>query len=269
MTRFRFAIITILLMTLGAFSNRYDSFAIRQAPNQTSFYQTLYFAVNTTSPPFDNVLVRYALAMATDRQTIASGMRDEKFKYIAGIGLVPPYKDYETLNHLEVTIEGNPYDVITYNPTAARELLAKAGFPEGISKEKQRLAIEVLVYAGEDTEKLTRIIKQQWEQNLGVDVKVISKKWHDYLEQKDERDFKGVALDGKALLLGDARDLLDFATGQIAKKPCWTDAKFNEMLREANRVSSSSMSEGNRKFRECEAYLLRAMAVIPLYSYAP
>lgn len=264
----RLAIISTALLIIAYLSNIPASFARQQSPERSSFYETMYFVVNTTSPPFDNVVVRYALAMATDREAIAGAMREERFRYFPGIGLVPPYGGYEIISHLEVVRDGKTYDVLAYNPTAARDLLAKAGFPEGVGKDKQKLTIEILVYTGKDTDKLVSIVKQQWQQNLGLEVTVVSRKWLDYLREKDERNFKGVAVDGKSLLLGDARDLLDFATGQIAKKPCWVDQTFNEMLRDANKVSSSDAIRGNSKFRECEAYLLRFMPVIPLYSRA-
>jgi oligopeptide transport system substrate-binding protein len=260
----RLAIISAtLLISLGVNNNS----AARQSTKRP-FFETMYFVVNTTSAPFDNVAVRYALAMATDRQAIVGAMREEKFRYFPGVGLVPPYGGYETISHLEVARDGKTYDVLAYNPTAGRDLLATAGFPEGVGENKQKLVIEILVYTGEDTEKLVSIVKQQWQQNLGIEVMVVNRKWHDYLREKGERNFKGVALDGKSLLLADARDLLDFATGQVAKKPCWVDLEFDKLLRDANKASSSDVTRGNSKFRECEAYMLRSMPVIPLYSRA-
>jgi len=237
-----------------------------------SMYETFYFVVNTASPPLDNVLARYALTMATDRQAIVSAMREEGFKYLPSIGLAPPYEGYEPLKQLDVVVDGKTYDVLAYNPAEARELFAKAGFPEGKDKNKQKPEkpmIEVLIYTDEEPDKLAGIVKQQWEQNLGVNVNFVRKEWHDYLKAKDERGFKGVALEGKALLLADASDLLSFASGQISKKPLWVDHKFDQMLREAGRARSSNMANSKAKFSECEAYLLRAMPVIPLYSRAP
>jgi ABC-type transport system substrate-binding protein len=134
--------------------------AARQSAKRP-FYETMYFIVNTTSPPFDSVVIRYSLAMATDRRAIAGAMREEGFRYFPGIGLVPPYGGYEIISHLEVAIDGKTYDVLAYNPTAARNLLARAGFPEGLGNDKQKLTIEILVYTGEDTDKLVSIVKQQ------------------------------------------------------------------------------------------------------------
>jgi ABC-type transport system substrate-binding protein len=263
----RLVIISTVLL-ISAFNNEDASFARQQSPERSSFYETIYFVVNTTSPPFDNLAVRYALAMATDRQAITDTMREEQFRYFPGIGLMPPYGGYEMISHLEVVRNGKTYDVLAYNPTAARDLLARAGFPEGVSKDKQKLTIEILVYNGEDTDKLVSIVKEHWQRNLGLEVKVVNRKWHDYLREKDECNFKGVALAGKSLLLADANNLLSFATGQVAKKPCWVDQRFDRMLRDANKASSSDVIRGNSRFRECEAYMLRLMPIIPLYSRA-
>ncbi|HZM85445.1 MAG TPA: ABC transporter substrate-binding protein [Blastocatellia bacterium] len=258
-------IAAVALFNLGL-NNSYGSFPAQQKARRSSYYETIYFKINTTTSPFDNVAVRYALAMATDRRAIADAMREESFRYFPGVGLVPPYDGYETLSHLAAVRDGKTYDLLAYNPASARDLLAKAGFPGGIAKNGQRVNIEILVYTGEDTDKLVTIVKQQWEQNLGLEATVVSRKWHDYLREKDERNFKGVALAGKSLLLANASNLLSFATGQVAKKPSWVDQTFDLMLREAAQAASSNAFKGNSKFRECEEYLLRSMPVIPLYS---
>jgi len=263
------AIISTVLLISAYLNNRAASFASQTRSESSSFFETIYFVVNTTSPPFDNVLVRYALAMATDRPAITNALREEKFMYYPGIGLVPAYAGYETIRRLDVVIDGKTYDVLSYDPKAARELLAKGGFPEGVGKNKKKLVIEVLIYAGTDTQKLIGIVGQQWQQNLGIDIVALNRKWHDYLAEKSERNFKGVAVDGKALLLADASNLLSFASGEVEKKPCWDDQKFHQMLRDASKVASSDATLGNSMFRECEAYLLRSMPVIPLYSRQP
>src|SRR5882724_98736 len=96
MNRHRFLTISALLTCIFLTGN-YASSGVRPNSMAPSMYETFYFVVNTASPPLDNVLARYALTMATDRQAIVSAMREEGFKYLPSIGLAPPYEGYEPL----------------------------------------------------------------------------------------------------------------------------------------------------------------------------
>jgi oligopeptide transport system substrate-binding protein len=54
--------------------------------------QSLYYAINTKKPPFNNVLLRYALNMATDKNAIATALGGD----IPAIGYVPPIEGYQS-----------------------------------------------------------------------------------------------------------------------------------------------------------------------------
>ena len=230
-----------------------------------AFYETLYLVVNTTRAPLDDVRVRYALAMATDRRAIAAAMHEDGFEDISGTGLVPPYTGYRVLERLETPIKGRAVDVLAYDPASARELLAEAGYPGGVSKNGRKLAVDLLVYEGEDTDVLVRLLKEQWGRNLGIDVNAVRQPWHTYLKTKDARAF-GVAIDGRALMVSDASELFDFATGMVSRAPAWSDPTFAEMLRQASRYNAPNRAD---RLRACEEYLLRRMPVIPLLSRRP
>jgi peptide/nickel transport system substrate-binding protein len=78
-------------------------------------------SMNNKMPPFDNVLVRQAVSLAIDRQSIIDGAM---FGYGTPIGthFAPHNPDY-------VDLIANS----TYNPERARELLAEAGFADGFT----------------------------------------------------------------------------------------------------------------------------------------
>jgi ABC-type transport system substrate-binding protein len=91
--------------------------------------RSLYYSINSTKPPLDNVLVRYALNMATDKQALVEFLGAGQ---IPALNVVPPMDGYPSPKTLEVAVDGETYDVLAYDPEGARGLLAKAGFPGGI-----------------------------------------------------------------------------------------------------------------------------------------
>jgi peptide/nickel transport system substrate-binding protein len=86
-------------------------------------FNTLHF--NLTRAPFDNLLVRKAIAHAIDRDAVAQAMAP-----MGGVlvGLQPPNFP------AGLTLEEYPEDLrYEYNPDTARALLAEAGYPDGLS----------------------------------------------------------------------------------------------------------------------------------------
>ncbi len=81
-----------------------------------------YISMHQANAPFDNVLVRRAVAYAIDRDAIVSA-------FYEGLGVVAQ-------DHLPPVLFGHgedwPYE---YNPEKAKELLAEAGFPNGFTTQ--------------------------------------------------------------------------------------------------------------------------------------
>jgi peptide/nickel transport system substrate-binding protein len=79
--------------------------------------------LNNEKAPFDNKLVRQALCYAVDRQAVidmvAGGRGD-----VIGTNMFPGFKKYYASELV---------DVYSYDPKKAKELLAEAGYPEGVS----------------------------------------------------------------------------------------------------------------------------------------
>lgn len=110
-------------------------------------------AFNTKVAPFDNPKVRQALAMAVNKEDIVNGAMDGGAK-VANI-ILP-----------EQTT-GNPgsdsVETCAYDPAAAKELLAEAGYPNGFKTQ---------ICVREDyTKKIGSIVQSQWKE-IGVDAEV-------------------------------------------------------------------------------------------------
>jgi peptide/nickel transport system substrate-binding protein len=120
-------------------------------------------STNNMMPPFDNVLVREALALAIDRQAIIDGAM---FGYGTPIGthFAPHNPDYVDL------IAGS-----TYNPDRARELLAEAGFADGFTTT---LKLPPPSYARRGGEIIAAQLRE-----VGIETEITNLEWAQWLEE--------------------------------------------------------------------------------------
>jgi dipeptide transport system substrate-binding protein len=124
-----------------------------------------YVAFNTEKKPFDNKLVRQALAMAVDKAAIIKSIYQG-----AGVPaktILPPmmlgYND---------KIKDWPYD-----PAKAKELLAKAGYPSGFETEMWYLPVNRPY--NPDGKRMAEMIQADWAK-VGVKVKLTTFEWGEY-----------------------------------------------------------------------------------------
>lgn len=119
-------------------------------------------AMNNGRAPFDNPLVRQAVALAVDRQAIIDGA-------MFGIGtpigthFAPHNPDYVDLTHL------SPHD-----PDRARALLAEAGFPDGFATT---LTLPPPSYARRGGEIIAAQLRA-----VGIEAEIQNQEWAQWLE---------------------------------------------------------------------------------------
>ena len=120
-------------------------------------------STNNKMPPFDNLLVRKAVAHAIDRQAIIDGAM---FGYGTPIGthFAPHNPDYVDL------LGNSPYD-----PAKAKQLLAEAGFPDGFTTT---LKLPPPSYARRGGE----IIASQLRK-VGIQAEISNLEWSQWLEE--------------------------------------------------------------------------------------
>jgi oligopeptide transport system substrate-binding protein len=219
----------------------------------------LSYAANTKKPPCDNLLLRYALNMATDKNAItrALGRGDAP-----AIGYVPPMEGYEAPTTVPVPVDGKVYDVVSYNPKAARELLAKSGFPGGVGRDGRRLAIEVI--DNPPGNKASEILQQQWRNNLNIDVTISLQEFKVLVQTLLDVSYNGLAISPWNAKYKDPNSFLDpFLAGSIQSGTGWSDRHYDAMLSEAN--STLDRRARMKKLAECERYLLKSMPMVPIY----
>lgn len=120
-------------------------------------------AMNNREPPFDNILVRQAVAHAIDRQAIIDGAM---FGYGTPIGthFAPHNPAY-----VDLTAQS------AYDPDRARALLAEAGFPDGLATTMKLPPPSYARRGGE-------IIAAQLRA-VGIEAEITNVEWAQWLEE--------------------------------------------------------------------------------------
>ena len=123
-----------------------------------------YVGFNVNKPPFDNKLVRAAFSHALDRNVFPKVLgRGE----VPAISWIPPgLKDFYS-----------PEIGCKYNPALAKELLAKAGFPNGNNFPK----VTMLFPTREDAKLIAEASQSLWQKVLNINVDVVNQEWKVYL----------------------------------------------------------------------------------------
>ncbi len=131
---------------------------------------TYYFGFNTQVEPFDDPLVRKALNHAIDKETITKVLRD---------GIVQPANGIIPEGMIGYDEDLAGYD---YNPDKAEELLAEAGYEDGLPD-----TYELAYNTDEAHQGIAEAVQRNLE-NIGVDVNLVNMEWGSYIEKVDDGD---------------------------------------------------------------------------------
>ena len=206
--------------------------------------------ISTNHPPLNNLTLRYALNMATDKEAITRflGMRQAPAK-----SRVAPLEGYPSPASIRVEINGRSCDVLSYDPRTARELWS--------ATRQAPTRIKVHYPARTDSRLLAEVQQHQWKQNLGLETDLQAHEPGIYDQSVfEEGDFAGVAEDTYMANFPDPYDMLLLYT---AGYPSWSDAAFDARLNASTAVIDPELRM--KELAECETALLRDMPVIPLY----
>lgn len=215
----------------------------------TPTYASYYYAFNTTRPPFNDVKVRKALAMAIDREAIV--------KTVTKAGEVPAYS----------IIPNNPNGyspkkLFSYDPDKARILLAEAGFPNG----KGFPDIELLYNTLESHRNVALAIQQMLSKNLGINIQLVNQEWKVYLNYKKNMQHD-LTRSGWIADYLDPQNFIELQASYSGNNYTgWNNNEYDELISELKRTSDTS--KRNTLFERANAILTKEMPILPLYLYS-
>ncbi len=203
---------------------------------------TVFLQFDVTRPPFDDVRVRRAFILATDRGALVQRTRPDCFP--ATGGFVPPGMP----GHTEGI--GLPYD-----PEQARQLLAQAGYPGGVGFP----VVECLTFPerydiGED-------LHVQWRQNLEADIE-----W-EMMERQALLDRLGnnpphLFILGWRADYPDPDDYLRAYIGDVQRQT-WRNKDYNNLVKHAQRCLDQA--ERMEMYKEAERILVDEAPIMPIF----
>src|SRR5881296_4726181 len=176
-----------------------------------ALYGGLYvLAVNSKRPPLDNPLVKQALSLAIDRETIVKELW-------RGRGVVPSGPIAKGDNHFDPSLPP-----LAYDPKEARERLRKAGY------KNEEIYIETTVAYVSQDKAMSEAIAAMWK-DVGVNVKVEVIEFSVRAQKNREKTFKGMYWSDPTSTLGDPDGMMWRLLGPGGPQDYWRDAKFDEL----------------------------------------
>jgi len=163
-----------------------------------------FLGMNNTYPPFDNQLVRQALALAIDRDAILEAAFPAGFQAA----------DYFTPCTVPDGCVGEKW--YGYDPVKAKELLVAAGYPDGF---KTQLTYRDVVRGYlPQPESVAKAIQAQLKDNLNISADLIALDSQEFLNATDTGELPGLFLSGWGADYPDASNFLDSNFGAGATK---------------------------------------------------
>ncbi len=216
---------------------------------QDPYYCTIFYRLNTTRPPLNDVRVRRALSLAVDR---ASLVRD----VVRGAGtpassFTPPGAGY--------AVEAPAVSDRRSQTGQARRLLAEAGFPGG----QNFPTLEIMTTSRDVQRVMAETIQAMWQKELGIHVEIRACEWTAYKAAQQNGDYDISSSSWSGDFLDPATFVELWRSGGGNNCTGWGSAACDAALIAAR--NSGSADERRAHLRRAEQLMLEAQPVIPLY----
>lgn len=219
---------------------------------------TYYYCFNVTRPPFDNVNVRKAFALALDKEDLANKVRKSG---VPATSFVPPGVP-DTAAGKDFREVGGDYFPTKAQPEEARRLLAEAGYPEGNGLPN----VTFVFNNSEEHQMIAEAALEMWKKNLGItNINIQNQEWAVFINTRQNGDFQ-IARHG---WLGDYNDpmtFLDlFTTGNGNNDAQWSNQQFDELINKARLATDEA--ERMAALHEAEKLMMEDAIMIPILHY--
>jgi oligopeptide transport system substrate-binding protein len=219
-----------------------------------TYLGTYFYRFNVTKPPFNDARVRRAFALATDKPKIISKLT--RGAEIPATHFVPDgVANYSAPSGLG------------YDPTAARQQLAAAGFPGG--KGFPRVTYTFFSASGGARlhGKVAVELQQMWREVLGVEIELRQVERKIFYSSQSKLDYD-ISTSSWVGDYNDANTFLDiFQSDSGNNRTGWKNDRYDALIKDAN--AQTNPQQRAEIFQQAERILIADEApIVPLYFYA-
>ena len=203
---------------------------------------TVYLQFDVSRPPFDDVRVRRAFVLATDKEALVKTARPDCFP--ATGGFVPPGMPGHS-----------PGISLSYDPGQARKLLAEAGYPGG----KGFPVVECLTLP--DRIDIGENLQAQWRQNLEMEIEWEKMEMPAFLARLGSH-VPHLFILGWRADYPDPDDFLRALIGDVQRQR-WRNEGYDSLVKQAQR--SLDQMERIELYGEAERILAEEVPIMPIF----
>jgi len=220
-----------------------------------TYLGTYFYRFNVTKKPFDDVRVRRAFALATDKDRIIAKLTK---------GAERPAWHFVPLGVANYTSPPAP----RFDPDAARKLLAEAGFPGG--KGFPRMTYTFFSASGGGGKLHGKVgieLQQMWKDVLGVEVELRQIERKVFYSQQSKLDYD-ISTSSWIGDYNDANTFLDLFTSTSGNnRTGWKNDRYDTLIKQAN--LETDLHKRAEIFRQAETILIaEEPPIVPIYFYA-
>ena len=214
-----------------------------------SYLGTYFYRFNVEEPPFDDVRVRLAFNLATDRQAIVEKVT--KGGQLPARCFTPPG-----------TGGFSPESRFRFDPQKAKSLIQEYLTEKGLESLPK---IELKYNTSEGHKKVAEALQGMWKNHLGAEIQLLNMEWKVFLSTIAKRDFSLA----RAGWIGDYVDANTFLhmwrTGDGHNNTGWSSTRYDELLELA--AQESDTEKRFSYFEECEKLIAENAPILPIYFY--
>jgi oligopeptide transport system substrate-binding protein len=209
---------------------------------------TEFYRININRPFLNDRRVRRALALSVDRERLVNAILHGGQQ--PATAFTPPGTDGYSAN-----------TTLSFDPEAARKLLAEAGYPNG----KGTPPVEILFNTSESHRAIAEAIQEMWRRELGLDVRLLNQEFKSTVAARRAGDFAVMRSVWIADYVSPASFLEVWESGSGNNYTGWKNATYDQLLFEAARTLDPTAQRN--LYRRAESLLLDDAPIIPIYHY--
>lgn len=221
----------------------------------TPAYATTFFDINDAKAPYDNPLVRKALNLAIDRNSIINDVLQNGGTPAFSV-LPPGY----VVGGTDFAAGRSNFDLsATADPDAAKQALSDAGYPDGQGFPTLQLSY----YTDNSAKLMTEAIANQLQTNLGIKVQISNQDWAVYYADIQAGNYDVAAMGWSADYFHPMTFLQLLQTGNINNNVFYSNPLYDQLVVQAQ--SETDPAKAMALMQQADALASADYPVMPIF----